>query len=359
MLEKLQFIRDFKPKEAVETLVLVKHIARVEARDGKSYLNAVLSDSSGDVEARKWQGVERVVDELSRGDYAKVKGKINLYQNRIQLIIKEIEKVDEDKVDKNQFIVQSKESGSVMFEKLISLVDGLDDVYIRDLLREILFDREIERCLKIWPAGRSIHHAYQGGLLEHILSCSELALLLSPRYQCNPNYVLAGAALHDLCKIYELTPGPLVDYTEEGQLVGHLLKGIELLDHFCNKIPHFPKKTKMHLKHILLAHHGALEYGSPKRPQTVEAHLVHLIDLMDSRMNAVTESIKNDTLAGKWTAFIKHMDRVLFKEELPHHPNYLEEHEHPRPPPSNSKDGKGKELKNKDLAKQLAKLVMN
>jgi len=146
---------------------------------------------------------------------------------------------------------------------------------------------------------------------------------LSPHYKVNRSYVVAGCILHDLCKIYELTEGPVVDYTEEGKLVGHLVKGLEIVDHFAYKIKNFPYNVKLHLKHILLAHHGEYEYGSPKIPNTSEAYLVHLIDLMDSKMSSLEQVKKNDSSSGHWSGFVKHMDRIVYKSELPTFTDYV------------------------------------
>src|SRR5690606_38024673 len=139
-------------------------------------------------------------------------------------------------VNMDDFVMKAKVDPEIMFKSLLQIVDGLTDVYIKELLQSILADAEITRRLKTWQAGKSIHHAYQSGLLEHILSCSELAVTLSRHYQVNVNYVVAGCILHDLCKIYELTDGVNVEYTEEGKLVGHLVKGLEIVDRFSYRI---------------------------------------------------------------------------------------------------------------------------
>jgi 3'-5' exoribonuclease len=212
-----------------------------------------------------------------------------------------------------------------MYSELKAIVETLEEVYIRDLLLLILNDFEISRRLKIWQAGKSIHHAYQSGLLEHILSCTKLAVTLSPHYKVNRSYVVAGCILHDLCKIYELTEGPVVEYTEEGKLIGHLVKGLEILDLFAAKIKTFPLSMKIHLKHILLSHHGEYEYGSPKIPNTSEAFLVHLIDLMDSKMSSFEQVKKLDSSSNHWSGFVKHLDRLVYKSELPSFSSYLME----------------------------------
>src|SRR5690606_11068578 len=152
------------------------------------------------------------------------------------------------------------------------------------------------------------------GLLKLVLSGANLAVTRSPIYQCNVNYVVAGAILHDICKIYELTDGMNVEYTEEGKLVGHLVKALEVVDRFSYRIENFPYNLKLHLKHILLSHHGEYQYGSPKIPQTSEAMLVHLIDLMDSKMNSFTASKRVDNTTGHWTSYVKHLDRIIFKD---------------------------------------------
>ncbi|MEC8623226.1 MAG: HD domain-containing protein, partial [Bdellovibrionota bacterium] len=164
-------------------------------------------------------------------------------------------------------------------------------------------------------------------LLEHILSCAQLSITLSPHYGVNKNYVVLGAILHDICKIYELSQGPLVEYSDEGKLVGHLVKSVEIVDHFSSKIQGFPQSLKLHIKHILLSHHGEYEYGSPKLPQTSEAYLVHLIDLMDSKMGAMSSIKKSDLNPGKWSGYVKHLDRVVYKEELPFFKEYLPQSE--------------------------------
>lgn len=322
------FISDLQGKEEIESVFLVKIINVAEGKDGKKYFNIILTDATGDMESRLWSysaDVERIV---TKGSFAKVRGKVNFYQGRKQFIISHIEKISEDKVNMDDFVMKSSVDPEVMYKKLLGVVDNLKDVYIRDLLRNIITDGEVARRLKTWQAGKSIHHAYRSGLLEHILSCTELAVTLSKHYRVNENYVVAGCILHDLCKIYELTDGLNVEYTEEGKLVGHLVKGLEIVDRYAYKIKNFPHYTKMHLKHILLAHHGQYEYGSPKIPQTSEAYLVHLIDLMDSKMGSFDIVKKTDTAPGHWSGFVKHLDRIVYKAELPFYPDYVQDDEH-------------------------------
>lgn len=322
------FISDLQGKEEIESIFLVKIFNTMEGKDGKKYFNFILTDSTGDLESRQWQYNAEVEKNISKGSFVRVRGKLNFYQGRKQFIINQIEKLDQQDVNLDDFVMKATEDPEVMYKKLLKIVDGLTDVYIRDLLRSIITDGEIARRLKTWQAGKSIHHAYRSGLIEHILSCSELAVNLSRHYRVNENYVVAGCILHDLCKIYELTDGVNVEYTEEGKLVGHLVKGLEIVDRYSYKIKNFPHYMKMHLKHILLAHHGEYAYGSPKIPQTSEAYLVHLIDLMDSKMGAFDIVRKTDSATGHWSGFVKHMDRIVYKSELPFYPDYIQDEEH-------------------------------
>lgn len=310
-------ISDLVPKEEIESVYLVKHIALMEAKDGKKYLNIIFTDGTGDLEARAWSDAETIYDQVDKGQFLLVTGKVNLFQGRKQFIIKSYEKVDENNINVEDFIMKAAQDPEHMFSELMAIVSDLNDVYIRELLESILNDQEIQRRVKTWQAGKSIHHAYRSGLLEHILSCTTLAVNLSKHYNANVNYVVAGSILHDLCKIYELSDGINVEYTEEGKLVGHLVKSLEIIDRFAYRIKDFPYQTKLHLKHIMLSHHGEYAYGSPKIPQTSEAMLVHLIDLMDSKMHTFETIKRTDNNSGHWSGYVKHLDRIVFKDELP------------------------------------------
>jgi 3'-5' exoribonuclease len=321
------FVSDLSGKEEIESVFLVKIMNTMEGKDGRKYFNIILTDSSGDLEARLWQWSEEVEKNITKSNFVKVRGKLNFFQGRKQFIISAIEKVSADQVNEDDFVMKATQDPEKMYKELLEIIDSLSDVYIRDLLRNIVTDGEIARRLKTWQAGKTIHHAYRSGLLEHILSCSYLAVNLSRHYRVNENYVVAGCILHDLCKIYELTDGINVEYTEEGKLVGHLVKGLEIVDRYSYKIKNFPHYMKMHIKHILLAHHGEYEYGSPKIPQTSEAFLVHLIDMMDSKMGTLEIIKKTDSQTGHWSGFVKHLDRIVYKSELPFYPEYIQEEE--------------------------------
>ncbi len=344
-MSQKRFIKDLNVKDQVETTFLVKYLTLNSAKDGKKYLNVILTDSTGDLESRVWTEAENIYDEIAKGDFVAAKGRVNLFQGRKQFVISHVEKVDEQSVKRDDYLVKSDKDPEAMFSQLQAIISDLDDVYIKELLNLVLADSEIQRRIKLWQAGKTIHHAYQSGLLEHILSCANLAVTLSAHYRVNKNYVVAGAILHDICKIYELSDGLNVDYTEEGKLVGHLVKALEVVDRFSYKIKGFPYDLKLHLKHVLLSHHGEYEYGSPKIPQTSEAYLVHLIDLMDSKMHTFEAVKKTDSAPGHWSNFVKHLDRIVFKDKLPFYPTHVDESAIAKKEKKPVKNGPEKDLK--------------
>ncbi len=322
-------VQDLKPKDNVQDVYLLKVITLQESKDGKKYLNIVLSDATGDIECRAWNSSDEIMKLVDRGDYVKCVGKVNFFQGRRQINVTALDKVAASSINPEDFILKSSHNPEGMFRELLGIVESMEDVYLKALVLNVLQDDEIARRLKLWQAGKSVHHAYQSGLLEHILSSTLIGNFLSQHYGVNRNYVIAGNILHDICKIYELSDGANVDYTEEGKLIGHLVKGVELVDRFAYRIKGFPHAMKMHLKHILLSHHGELEFGSPKVPSTSEAYLVHIIDMMDSKMNAFEMAKRLDNSSGHWTGYIKHLDRMVYKAELPFYDRFEDE---PAPP---------------------------
>ena len=343
-------VQDLKPKDNVVDVYLLKVITLQESKDGKKYLNIVLADATGDVEGRVWNHAEEIMKGVDRGDYVKCLGKVNFFQGRRQINITGLEKVSQSSINPEDFILKSRQDPERMYQELLTIVASMEDVYLKALLQNVLADEEIARRLKLWQAGKSVHHAYQSGLLEHILSSTILGEFLSRHYGVNRNYVIAGNILHDICKIYELSDGANVDYTEEGKLIGHLVKGVEIVDRFAYRIRGFPYAMKVHLKHILVAHHGEYEFGSPKLPSTSEAYLVHIIDMMDSKMNAFEMCKRLDSSSGNWTGYIKHLDRMVYKAELPFYDQWIEEESSlPTNPPAVSAP------KEKNFAKQELK----
>ncbi len=333
-------IYEFRQKDDIEGgIYFIKYMAEMSGKDGRSYLNLILADETGDIESRLWTVPRNIVSQLEKGSFVKVSGKVNFYQGRLQFVLGHIDLAPEGEFNPEDYTPKSSLDPDKMMNELSNILSQIEVAPLKELAQSIIADPEIARRLKIWQAGKSIHHAYQSGLLEHTLSCVKLAHELAPGYQANRDLCVVGALMHDLCKIYELSSGVAVEYTEEGKLIGHLVKSLEIVDRFSQKIKDFPHSLKTHLKHILIAHHGEIEFGSPKAPQTLEAMLVHLIDFMDSKMHSFLTAIKNDTAPGHWTNPIRHLDRIIFKGD------YAKVLESPVAKPQNEKKFQEKEIK--------------
>jgi 3'-5' exoribonuclease len=207
-----------------------------------------------------------------------------------------------------------------LYQRLVSLIQEMKDPHYKALAEAILIhDSRIVAKLLRAPAAKSVHHAYEGGLIEHIVSVSEILLRVSQHYDSqykdlvNIDLCLLGGFLHDLCKIDELDFERATEYTTAGKLIGHLVMGVELVEAKARELGNIPEEKKLLIKHILLSHHGEYDYGSPKRPKTLEAYLVHAIDDLDSKMNAMGKFILNDTTAGEWTTLNKMYERYFYK----------------------------------------------
>lgn len=310
------FVKDIQDKQSVESVFWVKQKASPLAKNGKPYLALSLADKTGAVDARMWDGVEEVSLRFQQDDFVKVKGVANLYQKRIQIIVSDIQKISKKDVQPEDFLATSKYDSDIMFKNLMMIVSGLKNKYVRQLLLDTLEDPEIKpRYLKA-PAARSIHHAWVGGLLEHTLSICKVMLFVASHYEgVDLNLLIFGAIYHDIGKIWELEMEASTNYTLAGKLVGHLIMGSELVEKKAAAIKGFPEELKTVCKHIVLSHHGKLEYGSPKLPQTLEAYIVSSIDELDSKISSLqnfmqSEKIKNPS--SSWSGYNSVFDRYFY-----------------------------------------------
>jgi len=316
-VEKELFVNQLVPKMELKTVFVIKYLNVAAGKDGREFLNVILADATGDVEARKWSLQDFNPHSFARGDYVLVQGKTNFYQNRLQVIIQEMAKVNPQDYQQKDFIPHSAQDPAQAMAEIKNLAASIQDAALKDIVQTLLDDPTIQRRLLVCPAGRSIHHIGVGGLAEHILSCAQLGAFLADFYHLDRDYVLAGTILHDLGKIYEFSEDDLVDYTDEGKLLGHIVKILELVDTYFAHHPDFPAEVKLHLKHILAAHHGELDCGSPKVPQTPEAYLVHLIDYLDSKIDTMKTALRGSQ-GNDWISYHKALDRAIYRRPLPH-----------------------------------------
>jgi len=300
---------------SVSLLVQSKEIR--QKKTGEPYLSLILSDKTGDVEGKMWDNVTEVLNIFERDDFVRVKGLVQIYHNRVQIVIHRLRPLEDREVDFTDFFPASKYDPLAMWAELRSHVEGINSLPIRSLLNAILDDEEIGRRYRIAPAAKQIHHAFLSGLLEHVLSLCRLAKQVAPQYPfIDVDLLLAGAVLHDIGKIYELSYDRGFSYTAEGQLLGHMMIGLRIVSDKLRAFPDFPVNLRTLLEHIIISHHGQLDYGSPKVPQFPEAILFHHLDDLDSKMECTRSLLERDNTPGQFTSFNHAMERGILRKAV-------------------------------------------
>ena len=313
---KSPYISELEPNQVVTATFLVQSKEIRQKKSGEPYLSLLLGDRTGDVDAKMWDNVGDVMDTFDRDDFVRVKGLYRIFQNRPQLTIHKMQRIDAAEVDPADYFPVSERDPEEMFAELRQVVDGVANPHLRGLLEAFLNDDEIASRLRRAPAAKSVHHAYLGGLLEHILSLCRLCRFTAGHYKTiDLDLLLSGALLHDIGKIYELSYDRSVSYTTEGQLLGHIQIGLRLLAEKVHAVPDFPPRLRTLLEHMILSHHGRLEFGSPKVPLFAEALLLHYLDDMDSKMECLRALQAHDKLVeGEWTGYSSPLDRTILKK---------------------------------------------
>ena len=313
---KSPFIRELKPDE-IATAVFLVHAKEVrQKRTGEPYLSLVLADRTGEIDSKMWDNVAEVADAFERDDFIKVKGLMQLYNNRPQFTIHKLRRVADHEIDFTDFFPASLQDPEAMWGQLRAIVAELDNDHIRRLLDAFLDDPEIAVRYKVAPAAKSIHHAFRSGLLEHVLSLAKLAKLTASHYgSVDVNLLIAGVVLHDIGKVYELNYDRSLGYSTEGQLLGHIAIAIRMISDKLRAFPDFPLELRNLVEHMVLSHHGQLEFGSPKVPSFPEALLLHYLDDMDSKMECMRALIERDPQAeGLFTAYNSALGRVALRK---------------------------------------------
>ncbi len=311
---KKTFVKDIKEKDQVESTFLVTRKDACMSRSGKLYLTLTLMDSTGEVEGRVWEDAEHHTKNFNKNDVVKVKGFAVPYQGGLQINISLIESVPEGEYSLKDYLPSSERDPEEMMVELEGIIDGIRDRYIKALLQEIFRDRDIRERFKLVPAAKSMHHPYIGGLVEHVLSMCRLVRSIGHIYQdLNTDLLLAGAILHDIGKIFEISFKGVFEYTDRGRLLGHINMGVELIEEKIRTIPAFPEKLSTLIKHMILSHHGHLEFGSPKRPKTLEALVLYYIDDLDAKVHCMRFIMKKDT-GTSWSAYNRFFERYIYRE---------------------------------------------
>ena len=310
------FVKNLNENDSVQGIYLVSHAALLKSKAGSLYISATLSDKTGNIDARIWDASNEIKDKIKAGEFIKLKGQVKVYRETKQIIIQSFEGVDGSEINITDYLPTSKRDLQEMYDELISIVNTVNDSFIKTLLLNTLQDEDIKPKFMKAPAAKTIHHAYIGGLLEHVLSITNLMLKVSDHYTVlNKDLLIFGAIYHDIGKVWELSYKTQFQYTDVGRLVGHITLSSELIEKKSSEIKDFPDKLKNILKHIVLSHHGKLEFGSPKRPKFLEAFVLHYIDDLDSKIYSIESLIKEHKAKNsEWTTYSEMYDRYFYTE---------------------------------------------
>ena len=286
---------------------------------GGDYLALTLSDASGEVAGRIFDNLERLREEFDAGEFVKAQGRLQVFNGRSQFVVENIRRVmigpdSQDRRDgfsEEAVLPSAPRPVDDMWTELQSVIGAVRDPHLQVLLRRIAADHE--NALRIWPAARRMHHAYRGGLLEHVLSMAEAGRMLATLYGARPDLVVAGAILHDVGKLQELLYDAGTTYTRDGNLIGHITLGVMTVSDACRAITGFPDALRAELLHLIVSHHGARERGSPVPPASLEACILAAVDDLDARVNQVKRAIADDVSEGEFTAYDAKLGRSIWK----------------------------------------------
>ncbi|MFA7107662.1 MAG: HD domain-containing protein [Sphaerochaetaceae bacterium] len=303
----MKFINTFKEGDRVKGIYLCKKRLAVTTKAGKSFEILTLQDKTGLIEAKIFNPTNPNFKEFKALDYVYVTGDVNIFQEALQFNLQRAQKAPEGSFDPSDFLPSSEFSLEDMFSQLSSFIESIKNPYLSKVLKSLFFENEeFIKTFKHHSAAKTIHHSFIGGLLEHTLGVTKLADNFAKNYPfLNRDLLITSAILHDIGKTKELSPLPENDYTEEGNLLGHIVIGTEMIEKEISKIDNFPKDLELQLKHCILSHHGELEHGSPKKPEIAEAIALNFADNMDAKMNAVKEILKGETYKGQWLGYQK------------------------------------------------------
>jgi len=307
------WVKDVKEGESLKSVFLVARKAVPTAKSGKTYLSVTLQDKTGELEARAFDRVEELAALFEEKDYLAVEGPVGTFQGKPQLRLEQASKADPATLEAAEFVwvappepkkperVGYSEQEELTFKELLAIVEAVSDEQLKNLIRAFLEDEDVVSRLRRAPAAKSVHHAYPGGLLEHTVSCLKLAHRLADHYpQVDRDLLVAGAFFHDLGKIRELSYDRQVEYSDEGRLIGHLVMTAQWVHDKARRVG-VPRDLEHHVVHLVIAHHGRLDFGSPKVPMTLEALLTHELDEMDSRVNSWLNLMGREGGTRRWT----------------------------------------------------------
>ena len=306
-----------KPNQIVDTGFLVHSKEIRQKKNGELYLALTLGDRTGELDAKMWDNISEAVDLFERDDFVHVKGLVQIFHNRPQLTIHKIRRMDDGKIDYADYFPCSRRNPEEMWVELRGIVAEVTNAHLKGLLEAMLDDEDVAARFRRAPAAKQIHHAFLGGLIEHVLSVCALARLAAAHYpHVDADLLLTGVVLHDIGKIHELNYDRGFSYSNQGQLLGHIAIALGMVSDKLRGLPDFPDRLRTLVEHMILSHHGHLEFGSPKLPLFPEALLLHYLDDLDSKMECMRALIENDPqVEGCFTAYNAALERPALKKD--------------------------------------------
>ena len=311
----MRFIETLREGERINDVYLCKYKQSAVTKNGKPYENVILQDKTGTIDAKIWEPNSMGIDDFDMMDYVAVVGDVSSFQGALQVSIKRVRKVREGEYDPSNYLPVSEYDIEDMYKQLLTFVNGIKNPYLSKVAKHFFVDdTEFVKQFKFSSAAKSVHHGFVGGLLEHTLSVLKLCQFYVKQYPIlNEDLLYTAALCHDIGKVYELSAFPLNDYTDDGQLLGHIVMGCEMVGEQIRAIDGFPKKLGNELKHCILAHHGELEFGSPKKPALVEAVALNFADNTDAKMETMKEIFKAAGEQNDWLGYNRLLESNIRK----------------------------------------------
>ena len=310
----MRYINTLAPGELIRNIYLCKGKRSAETRNGKPYDNLTLQDKTGTLDGKVWDPNSSGIADYDEKDFIEVYGEVISYNNNLQLNIKQIRKAAEGEYIPADYMPTTDKSTDKMYQELLRYIGQVGNTYLRQILEYYFVkDEAFIKKFKAHSAAKSVHHSFSGGLLEHTLSVVKFCEYMTGAYPIlNKDVLYTAAICHDIGKVKELSSFPDNDYTDDGQLLGHIVIGVEMINDAVRQIPGFPEKLASELKHCIIAHHGELEYGSPKKPALAEALALNLADCADAKMQTLTEIFKEKN-SNDWLGYNRLFESNLRK----------------------------------------------
>jgi 3'-5' exoribonuclease len=311
---KTGFVTELLSEQSITTFFLVHEKEVRNTREGRAYLRLELGDRSGTIEARMWDQFEAIAKDINRDDFVKVQGRVEIYRNRPQLAVIQVRVARPDEIDLADYLPHTSADVEKMWADLLGYANSLQNPWLKKLVLQIVTDPGTAKCYKRAPAAKVMHHAFIGGLLEHVVGLCGMAKLVAQHYpELDVDLLLTVAILHDVGKLEELCYERAIGYTTPGQLLGHIVMELESVSRAMDKIEGFPAPLKTVVQHLLISHHGQYEFGSPKLPMIREAMVFHYLDDLDSKLAAVRSALASPSGDEEWSSYSSALGRKFLK----------------------------------------------